>query len=83
MGREEFAIILLDKEKDNAFEIAEDLRCSVVESTLPGNDTVKVTISIGISSFGIGAKTFDGLVSSADRALYHAKSQGRNKVCVK
>ena len=81
-GGEEFAIILLNTEKEKAFEIAEGLRCTIAESALPGNEVVKVTISIGISSFGIDASTFDGLVSSADRALYHAKSQGRNKVCM-
>lgn len=80
-GGEEFAIILLDTEKDKSFSIAEELRRTVAESFLPGNENVKVTISIGTSSFGIDANTFEGLLNTADRALYRAKAQGRNTVC--
>ncbi len=81
-GGEEFAIILLDTGKEKSFEIAEDLRHTIAESFLQGNLAVHVTISIGISSFGLDANTFEGLLSSADRALYQAKSLGRNKVCM-
>lgn len=79
-GGEEFGIILLDTEKEKALEIADDLRRSIGESSVPGNETVKVTVSIGISAFGIDANTFEGLLNSADRALYRAKSLGRNQV---
>ncbi len=81
-GGEEFAVVLLDTEKDNAFEIAENLRCAVAESYLPNNEQVKVTISIGVSTLGQDANSFDGLITQADKALYLAKSQGRNKVCI-
>ncbi len=80
-GGEEFMIILLNTEKDKASEIAEDLRRTVAESPLPGNERVKVSISIGISTFGAEASSFNGLISSADKALYCAKSRGRNRVC--
>jgi len=81
-GGEEFAIILLDTEKDKAFEIAENLRHTIAESFFPGDGDIHVNISIGISSFGVDANTFEGLLNTADRALYQAKSQGRNKVCM-
>jgi len=81
-GGEEFAIVLLNTGKKKAFEIADELRLAVAESVLPGDEKVGVTISIGISNFDRDARTFNGLVGSADKALYHAKSQGRNKVCM-
>ena len=80
-GGEEFAIILLNTQKDKAVEIAEFLRCAVAESAFPENENVKVTISVGVSTLGIDTNSFDGLISKADKALYNAKSQGRNKVC--
>lgn len=80
-GGEEFAIILLNTQRDTAIEIAENLRGAIAESPLPENDTVKVTISVGVSTLGIDAISFDGLVNNADKALYNAKRQGRNRVC--
>ena len=80
-GGEEFAIVLLNTEKDKVHEIAENLRCAVAESYLSKNEQVKVTISIGISTLFQDANSFDGLINQADKALYLAKSQGRNKVC--
>jgi diguanylate cyclase (GGDEF)-like protein len=55
-GGEEFAIILLNAEKDNALEVAENLRCTVAEAALPGNEMVKVTISIGTSTLFLRSK---------------------------
>lgn len=79
-GGEEFMIVLLNTGKDKAFDIAEDLRRTVAESPLPGKEKVKVSISIGISTLGVDAGSFDGLIRSADKALYCAKSRGRNRV---
>lgn len=79
-GGEEFMIILLNTEKDKAFDIAEDLRRTVAESPLSGNERVKVSISIGISTLGVDATSFNGLIRTADKALYCAKSRGRNRV---
>lgn len=80
-GGEEFAIILSNTPKAKSLEIAENLRCAVAESFLPENEKVKVTISIGVSTLGEEASSYDGLIYAADKALYQAKSQGRNKVC--
>ena len=80
-GGEEFAIVLLNTEKEKAFEIAENLRIAVAELRLLTNEHVKVTISIGISTLGQDSNSFDGLINQADKALYLAKSQGRNRVC--
>jgi len=53
----------------------------VAELHLPKNEQVKVTISIGVSPLGKDANSFDGLISQAEKALYPAKSLGRNRVC--
>ena len=81
-GGEEFAIVLLNTGRDKAYEIAENLRYAVASSSLPNNDDVKVSISIGLSTYGLDSNSFDGLINVADKALYNAKSQGRNKVCI-
>jgi diguanylate cyclase (GGDEF)-like protein len=80
-GGEEFAVVLLNTEKNKAFEIAENLRSAIADSYLPEYQKVKVTISIGISTLGVDSNSFDGLINQADKALYHAKSKGRNMVC--
>jgi len=41
-----------------------------------------VTISIGLSSYPDHADDKQGLIRTADTALYEAKRQGRNRVCV-
>lgn len=80
-GGEEFAIILLNTDKDKSVEIAENLRQAIAAAVLPGQETIRMTISFGVASFGKDAQTFEGLINSADKALYHAKAQGRDRVC--
>lgn len=80
-GGEEFAIILLNTDKDKAAEISEHLRTAIAGAVLPGNPSIRATISIGVASLGVDANTFDGLLNKADKALYSAKAQGRNRVC--
>ena len=78
---EEFAIILHNADQEKSFEIAENLRRAVQESVLPDDESVAITISIGISTLGEDAGSFQGVMNRADKALYMAKSLGRNRVC--
>ncbi|MBU0483603.1 MAG: GGDEF domain-containing protein [Proteobacteria bacterium] len=80
-GGEEFTILLLNTPKEKAVEIAESLRRAVAESSLPEDQNVRITISIGVAALG-KEKSFESLIRNADQALYNAKSQGRDKVCV-
>jgi diguanylate cyclase (GGDEF)-like protein len=80
-GGEEFAIILHNADQEKSFEIAENLRRAVQESVLPDDESVAITISIGISTLGEDAGSFQGVMNRADKALYMAKSLGRNRVC--
>jgi diguanylate cyclase (GGDEF)-like protein len=81
-GGEEFAAILPGTDYEGARKIAERLRASVMEKTFPfeGRD-LKVTVSIGAATCPSDAVTKEDLIEKADRALYHAKRNGRNR-CV-
>lgn len=81
-GGEEFAMLLLNTEKLQAASIAEKIRRTFEESSfrLNGED-IRLTLSFGLSSFGVDSSSFEGLISCADRALYSAKARGRNMVC--
>lgn len=81
LGGEEFGIILLEVSPDSAREVLDDIRTSFENIPYISTDGTEfcVTFSCGISSFP-ECDTFDGLHESADRALYQAKAEGRNRV---
>jgi len=70
-GGEEFFMALSDTQGDSVGTIAERIRKTVEEET-------DVTISLGISCLRKGLEIKD-LIKEADRALYKAKEQGRNR----
>ena len=47
-----------------------------------GKDVGSITISIGLAQFPANGSTVEDLLSAADKALYEAKSAGRNRVVV-
>jgi diguanylate cyclase (GGDEF)-like protein len=82
-GGEEFAIILTGAEKEGALSLAERIRHKVEDAEFYKEDIQpngKLTISIGLAAFPDDAVTEDELILRADRALYHAKHTGRNRV---
>ncbi|MDQ3280374.1 MAG: GGDEF domain-containing protein [Acidobacteriota bacterium] len=84
-GGEEFAILLPAVEGDAAVRVAETLRAGIEHLGVPyGNGTGRrVTASCGVAAMVPNADlTAEGLVASADRALYAAKHSGRNCVRV-
>ncbi len=78
-GGEEFAVLLPDTEIAAALEIAERIRATIAEISLPGTD-MPVTASIGVAGFPDHGNTLERLERLADAALYVAKRQGRNRV---
>ncbi len=82
-GGEEFSIILTETSKQEAAFVAERIRETVETRSIRAYDEdLKVTISIGISSYPSDAKAAEQLIEKADEALYRAKLAGKNKICV-
>lgn len=81
MGGEEFAIVLPDVTAAQAGEIAERIRSACEGCRVLADDgfQVPVTVSIGLVQAG-DADSLDDLLKQADRAMYLAKAQGRNRV---
>lgn len=87
-GGEEFAAFLLDAEIAQAMVAGERIRneietreFNVVRQGSP-SETHHVTISVGISAFPDDSSDPIELVEMADSALYRAKREGRNRVCI-
>jgi diguanylate cyclase (GGDEF)-like protein len=82
-GGEEFCVILTETDLDSAKFAAERIRQAIETKTVSVYDeSLKITISIGISAFPDNAEDLNSLIDKADSALYKAKEQGRNRVCV-
>jgi diguanylate cyclase (GGDEF)-like protein len=83
-GGEEFSIILAETGKEEAHFAAERIRKAIEDKRIRVYDEdLKVTISIGISLFNPDTPDdAQALIEKADNALYQAKQEGRNKVCL-
>jgi diguanylate cyclase (GGDEF)-like protein len=82
-GGDEFLAVLPNCSAENANRRAESIRQSVISSPLiVRGHSVQVTLSIGISDTGrsASAPNFSALLQAADRAMYHSKHGGRNRV---
>jgi diguanylate cyclase (GGDEF)-like protein len=83
-GGEEFAVGMVDTDSKGALRVGERIR-KLLEKTLvtrvPDGE-LRVTVSIGVSSFPEDTKNVADLVTFADDALYQAKRSGRNRVCL-
>jgi diguanylate cyclase (GGDEF)-like protein len=76
-GGEEFIILLPATDAATGVEVAERLRAAIAGGPWPHRG---VTASFGLACSGEGPDTVAELVAAADRALYCAKRQGRNRV---
>jgi diguanylate cyclase (GGDEF)-like protein len=79
-GGDEFIVLLPDTPPKGALEVAERIRARIAGSPLDlGTRRLASSVSIGIASFPEDGATLDALASHADRALYAAKQDGRNR----
>ncbi|MEP0829551.1 MAG: diguanylate cyclase [bacterium] len=84
-GGEEFVIILPQTPQVEVARIGERIRQQIEESTFGGGGNIpdlKVTVSVGVTSFPENGKSHDEILSVVDQALYRAKGAGKNLVCV-
>ncbi|MBI4248101.1 MAG: diguanylate cyclase [Elusimicrobia bacterium] len=80
-GGEEFAILLPRAQAEGVLRKAERIRQRVeAEAFQSGLETVRVTVSTGIAHYPRDGKTPKEVIAQADRALYAAKRQGRNRI---
>ena len=80
-GGEEFLLLLPGADAIGAAQLADRVRSSLAERSFLGNDgtVVSVTCSFGVAQHTPGSDERD-LFASADRALYRAKREGKNRV---
>ena len=82
-GGDEFVILLPMTESVEAEELAERIRQQLVKTpVITDQHKINFSVSIGIAPYTESILNLDQILINADLALYEAKRQGRNKVCV-
>ncbi|MEI8595296.1 sensor domain-containing diguanylate cyclase [Photobacterium sp. Hal280] len=78
-GGEEFAVLMEAPDTETALKTLDDFRAKVAASRIEVHEgtSCAITVSIGVAPL---RKGMESTISSADRALYQAKSQGKNRV---
>lgn len=88
-GGDEFVIVVPTCDSENAKEVGlrilrgitkEDFFVSE-EKGLNGSHTFKLSVSVGVATYPVDAKTQIEIISFADKMMYKAKQSGRGKVC--
>lgn len=81
LGGEEFAVVTPNMDADLLGKFAERIRKAIANmSVLSGNVRLKITTSVGLAVWDRN-ETAEEFYRRADRQLYEAKRQGRNRVC--
>jgi diguanylate cyclase (GGDEF)-like protein len=79
LGGEEFACLLIDAPMAEALRLAERVRSKFETMRFAGLQT-DTTVSVGVAMAGDTGRDLSSLLAIADRALYRAKAEGRNRV---
>jgi len=77
-GGEEFCILMPNTDKNAAEKLSERLRERIAESDLHEQHQIKGSISLGVAEISDSMECCIDWLNAADKALYQAKSQGRN-----
>ena len=82
-GGEEFAVLLVEISKAEAQKVAQRLREKIEKKDFAlRRERTRVRVSGGIASFPEDGKLKDELIRKADQALYRAKAEGKNRICM-
>lgn len=80
-GGEEFAVVVPETQLLEALQFAEKIRVAVATEDLGAGMPPRVTVSVGVATFGYTALANAAeLLRASDAALYRAKANGRNRV---
>ncbi|TQV87715.1 bifunctional diguanylate cyclase/phosphodiesterase [Aliikangiella coralliicola] len=83
LGGDEFAVLLEDLESSSfAITIAQRILKATQDAIIVGDQSIFVTISIGIALKDENTQFAEDLLKNADHAMYHAKSKGKNNIQV-
>ena len=82
-GGEEFVFLLVGTDLSGAMEMAERIRKAVAQIVVASSSgDLGITVSIGGASFEAEDEDWSDVMCRADKAMYRAKEQGRNRVAV-
>jgi two-component system cell cycle response regulator len=82
VGGEEFAVLCPESDLSGARQLAEKLRLACEATPLDcAGVAISITCSFGVAEIAPEQERVEDLIRAADRALYRAKSGGRNRVC--
>ena len=83
-GGDEFTVLLVDTGVEAGLVIGQRIRAAVAAAlfeTRGGAPPLQVTVSVGVAAFPAHGTTPEELIETADKAMYRAKSLGRDRVC--
>jgi diguanylate cyclase (GGDEF)-like protein len=82
-GGDEFTVLCVDTDLETGLQVAERIRRTVAGTLFEGEGgaPIRLTISIGVAAYPQHSRDRTGLLDLADKAMYRAKSRGRDCVC--
>jgi diguanylate cyclase len=81
-GGEEFVVLMPETSAEQAYAVIDHIRESIAECPFHFKEKpVTITLSFGVTAFA-GENKPDAVFARADKALYQAKEQGRNRVII-
>ena len=81
LGGEEFAIVLVESDAENAYKVADRIRQAIKQVKFPSETgPFNVSVSIGVSEPLYNESSINDALARADAALYRAKHNGRDRV---
>lgn len=84
-GGDEFGLLLPGARPEEARQVCERVRAAIAGTPCPmvaGAGSLPLTVSVGLALSGIPVRDPKRVLEEADKALYRAKAEGRDRVCV-